>query len=67
MAKQSIPVPISSIPSKHSTISVHPLNETSSRVIKESGHPPIPLPGQYAYNRIHPTGDASIHISFSYI
>jgi hypothetical protein len=38
MAKQSISVPFFSIRSKHSTISVHPLNnKTSSRVLRKRG------------------------------
>ena len=61
MAKQSVPVPFSSIRSKYSTINVHPLNETSSRFLKETGHPPSPVPGRYAHHRIDPTGDPSIH------
>ena len=61
MAKQSVPVPFSSIRSKYSTINVHPLNETSSRFLKKTGHPPSPAPGRYAHHRIDPTGDPSIH------
>jgi hypothetical protein len=61
MAKQSVPVPFSSIRSKYSTINVHPLNETSSRFLKETGHPPSPVPGRYAHHRIDLTGDPSIH------